>query len=332
MSAFKRLIFLLSTVLFILSCSSNTGYKPAFTGQQGELIIVCSNTWWKNDSLRNTLLNTLQVPYPNLPQAEPIFNIAHYTENNLNQLLERHRNILWFKEEVVVSTDVQKDVNASEQLIISVNAPDVNEALLEYQKQANNIISAFENKELERIKSKANSQANKDFKALLDSTLGFSLAITKDFKIIKKGADFVYFRRERTKKLSGTSHFVIDGIFAYTYPYTSDSTFTEGFQNFQRKKYLAPAIFGREKANYYVNQTVIPPVFDTLNFNGGFSTKMSGLWRLKNEFLGGPFVSYAFLNKDQTKVITIEAYLMALKFDKREYMKDLEGIIATFKE
>ena len=59
---------------------------------------------------------------------------------------------------------------------------------------------------------------------------------------------------------------------------------------------------------------------------------MSGLWRLKNEFLGGPFVSYAFLNKDQTKVITIEAYLMALKFDKREYMKDLEGIIATFKE
>ena len=332
MSVFKRVTLISLLALILLSCSNNTGYKPAFTGQQGELIIVCNNTWWANDSLRNTLLQTLQVPYPNLPQAEPIFNIAHYTEDNLNQLLERHRNILWFKEAAKSSSDIQYDVNAAAQLIISINAPNATAALDEYRKQATRVVTAFEKKELERISSKAFSVRNDAYSAILDSTFNCKLAIPKDFHLIKKSDNILYFRRERIKKLSGTTHFITDGIAVFSYPYHSDSTFSKSFQDFQRKNFLAPTIIGSSKANYYCNQNVIPAAFDTTNFLGKFATKYSGLWRLKNEFLGGPFVSYAFVNKAGTDVITIEAYVMAFKFDKREYMKDLEGIIATFKE
>jgi len=331
-SIFKQVSLYSILLISLFSCSSNTGYKPAFTGQQGELIIVCSNNWWSNDSLRNTLLQTLQVPYPNLPQAEPIFNVAHYTEGDLNQLLERHRNILWFKEALKSSSDIQYDVNAAAQLIISVNAKNATAALDEYRKQRNRIISAFEKKELDRISSKAKSAKNDAFTALLDSTFGCSMAIPKDFQVIKKAENILYFRRERIKKLSGTTHFITDGIAVFTYPYRSDSTFSKSFQDFQRKNFLAPVIIGTSPVNYYSNQTIIPAAFDTVNFKGQFATKYSGLWRLKNEFLGGPFISYAFLNKAGTKVITIEAYVMAFKFDKREYMKDLEGIIATYSE
>jgi len=50
------------------------------------------------------------------------------------------------------------------------------------------------------------------------------------------------------------------------------------------------------------------------------------LWNMENAFMGGPFVHYAFVDKTGKQLICVDGYVFAPKFDKREFLRELEAI------
>ena len=76
-----------------------------------------------------------------------------------------------------------------------------------------------------------------------------------------------------------------------------------------------------------------PDIFPGYSFfdNKGRSiVELRGLWEAYNDFMGGPFVSHSFVSADKQYVITLDAFVYAPRFDKRNYLRQVEAILYTF--
>jgi hypothetical protein len=58
---------------------------------------------------------------------------------------------------------------------------------------------------------------------------------------------------------------------------------------------------------------------------------MRGLWRTNNLTMGGPFVSYAFVDEPLGMLYYVEGFTFSPSKDQREIIRELETIIHTFK-
>jgi len=81
-----------------------------------------------------------------------------------------------------------------------------------------------------------------------------------------------------------------------------------------------------------VANEVIPPVFDTItDFPGGYAVETRGLWEVENDFMGGPFINYTFIDKANNKVITLDGYVYNPNDVKKYYLRELESIFFAAK-
>ncbi|MFW5773594.1 MAG: DUF4837 family protein, partial [Tangfeifania sp.] len=68
-------------------------------------------------------------------------------------------------------------------------------------------------------------------------------------------------------------------------------------------------------------------VFNIREHNGNYAFEMRGLWRLKNDFMGGPYVSLAVLDVENQRVIVGYGYVYAPNTDKRNYLRQVEAML-----
>ena len=72
------------------------------------------------------------------------------------------------------------------------------------------------------------------------------------------------------------------------------------------------------------------PSVEYLDFRGRAFAEMRGFWEVYNDYMGGPFVSHSFYSQDGKEIITLEAFVYAPKYDKRNYLREVESIIYSF--
>ena len=58
--------------------------------------------------------------------------------------------------------------------------------------------------------------------------------------------------------------------------------------------------------------------------------EMRGLWEVHKDYMGGPFISHSFYSPDGKDIIVLEAFVYAPKYDKRNYLRQVESIIYSF--
>ena len=54
------------------------------------------------------------------------------------------------------------------------------------------------------------------------------------------------------------------------------------------------------------------------------------MWDVKNDFMGGPFVSHSFYSRDGQDIIVVEAFVYAPRYDKRQYLRQVESILYSW--
>jgi hypothetical protein len=52
---------------------------------------------------------------------------------------------------------------------------------------------------------------------------------------------------------------------------------------------------------------------------------------VENDFMGGPFVSYTFVDEKRNRVVTLDGYVYAPNAPKRDLMIQLESIMYSMK-
>ncbi len=326
----KSFLYLLIFPIILLACSmEETNVKPAYTGQSGELLIVSSGSLW-NSNVGDSILEWFQPNFPMLPQGEAMFNLIHYQKDKLSQLTERHRNIIEIDIEPKFENKLvlQFEKNSKDQLYYVLRANSTQAAFEELQKSYPSIIQNIRDKERERYQQWLSLHHNEEIESSIKDSLGFSLNVPFGSVLLSLDGNYARIKWQREKILSGVKHFMEFGIVLYTVDYLSVDQFSlPGLKQIRNEE--LKRIPGPKPGSHMALQNVIEPELTVVKpLNGfAFGNEMRGLWRTTESFIGGPFISLAMLHENSNKIVIAEVFVLAPKFDKREFMKEAEAIV-----
>ena len=117
----------------------------------------------------------------------------------------------------------------------------------------------------------------------------------------------------------------------YTQPYIHDSTFSIHEMVKQRDLFTLDHIEGFRDSSYMAVYKEYIPNTKEINLANTYTIEYRGLWNMKNDFMGGPFIHYTLVDERRQRVINIDGFVYAPKFNKREYLRELEAIMRSIK-
>lgn len=327
-------LLLLFFVIFS-SCSKEGPRRlPRHSGEPGEVLVVMDENLWlgaPGDSLRSYF----ESYYPLLPQSEPSFSLLHFTPDEMSTLLRRHRNIL--RVEIGNESNGKKKLSlaedkwSNEQLFFTLIAPNQEAYYEMIPTELPKVISLINDKEVERIQQFYSRNGNDDLEMKLKRVYGLDIHIPADFKVAKSENGFTWLKRERIKYIGNTAHEITQGLFFYRYPYQSDSAFTQKAILSERDSVLKKNVPGPKEGTYMTTEYLFPPRSKAINLNGKYSVLTRGLWKTENYFMGGPFMSLTTTSTNDKNIICVSGFVFAPKFDKREYIREIEAMLRSVK-
>ena len=176
-----------------------------------------------------------------------------------------------------------------------------------------------------KTKCKKNS---KELQKIARDTAGVQIDLIHGFYLAESNADFTWFRKGKSK----TTPELQEEYYIYRTPYVSDQAFSLESLIQMRDSVLANHVKADVPDGEMSTEIRFEVMLDTISHNGKFATLMKGLWKIPAKFMGGPFVSLSFLDKEAQEIITIEGNVYAPHDKKREFMREIESIVRTAKE
>jgi hypothetical protein len=253
----------------------------------------------------------------------------------MSDLLRQHRNIIF----VTIGPDgndnpgvkVTRDKWSSHQIIFTINSPDESDFYKIIQNDLNSITGLINQTENDRLADKYRKNNNEQIEQILFKNFGLELYLPDDCKIAKEEKDFIWIKRERTRYIGNTAHEITQGFLVYRYPYSTAQSLDPASILSARDSVLKKYVPGPEKGSYMTTEYRLDPVSSVLSKNDRYTVLTSGLWRVENYFMGGPFRSFTTLSNDETYVISVSGFVFAPKFDKREYIREVEAVLSTIR-
>jgi len=294
------------------------------TGKAGELVIVIAPDVW-DAAPGEALRKTLAQPQLALPQDEPLFNLVNIPYEGYADIFKTSRNIV----EVKVSASVQetnikfkRNVHAYTQALVMIQAKNNKELTDLINAKADKISGFFLTAERERLSMNYKKYNDKEIRQAVEKKFGLTINVPPGFTVAKTKkdkSDFMWLHYE-TPEIS-------QGIFIYTYPYKSDSTFTAKNLEGKRNVFLKHNVPTEREGSYMTTEMDLPVFLNSLKVNGNYATEMRGLWKAQGDFMGGPFISLSILDLLHNRVVTIDGYVYAPSKNKRNLLRQVAAII-----
>lgn len=329
----KRTVFFLSAILSILFLNScnETKKKVALrsSGKTAELIVVTNNQTQWEENIGDSIRSFYQKEFKILPQPEPIFNLANVPLSTFmdSKMFRTHHNVLIVDIKPgakKTEMEARKDYWASPQRVIHITAPSREEFLQFFEEKKETILNNQMQSERERIYNLFQAFRDLNLREDIHKKFKFTLEMPKGFYIAKNFSNFAWIRKE-TKNNS-------QGFMIYTYDFNDTSAFNPTRIISYRDTLTKEFIPGPTEGSYMaVSKDYIKPEFITRNFLSMYAVETRGLWKLENDFMGGPFLSYTFVDEKRNRVITLDGYVYAPNAPKRDLMIQLEAIMYSLK-
>lgn len=319
-------IILCLAALLATGCKSGDGKQilPSISGKAGEVAVVCSKVEWEGEpggTLRALLCN--EVPY--LPQVEPMYDLFNVPQQAFNKVFRVHRNIIMIntdKKYTEPSYNKFNDVWATPQVVLVINAANGAMAAEAVKMYGDKILTTLEKTERSRITNNIGSFENADIRRTVNEMFGGSPCFPKGFTVKKKAEDFIWISYEPA--------YSIQGVLIWRYPYTGEADMTPEALAAKRNEVTKAQIPCTTEGSYMMLNPDIFPGYSFFDNKGRSIVELRGLWEAYNDFMGGPFVSHSFVSADKQYIITLDAFVYAPRFDKRNYLRQVEAILYTF--
>ncbi len=321
-----KLIISVSTslVLFLSSCNSEREpLLPNITGKAGEVVVVVNGTLWEGETNRifkETLADDTEV----LPQAEPMFNLVQIAWPSFTNIFKTHRNLVLVSlntSEPKAKMVVRRNVWAKPQIVIELIGPNEAELVTFAATQMERITNHFLVAERNRIIDNYRRYEKQEIGERLWKNHDLSVVVPAGFTLDVETDNFIWIANETPN----TSQ----GVLIYYYDYQSKETFTKDYLLNKRNEVLRRNVPGSVPGSYMTTDMLAPGLFNEFMRNGRYFAEMRGLWRVENDFMGGPFVSLTTLDEKKNRVITMEGFVYAPNTEKRNLLRQVEAILYT---
>ena len=320
-----RLMLLALVAVFAASCKDDgTLVKQNVGGKAGEIIIVANKAEWETEP-GNELRSILAAQYPYLPQAEPSYTLINIPHKSFTSLFEYHRNIIILKVDANLESKFTavEDVWAAPQTVIMITAPTREEAtkvIADHSEQLFNIINQAERNRIMRNSKRYEDVALRQFVA---DKFGGSPYFPKGYSLKKQTDNFVWISYETT--------YINLGIFVYRIPYKDSTSVQLESLMAETSNVMQENVPGMVDNSYMTISSEVTPGLAVMKYKNRNFVEMRGLWEVKNDFMGGPFVIHAFYDKNNPgEIIVVEGFVYAPRYDKRDYIRQVESILYSF--
>ncbi|MEM1318757.1 MAG: DUF4837 family protein [Bacteroidota bacterium] len=340
--------------LVFSSCADEVGRSleaPATAfGKANEVAVVADQALWEG-TVGDTFRNYFGSAYLILPQPEPIFDLRHYTPEQLSEEPIRKElrtyillgnvddgnsatsrlivndigsvNIEKSRSGEGYKTKVGRDKWAQGQLLIYLygfNDADLIENIRKNFPAASKRINDADRKQIEASTFQAGE--NRTLAGEIQGKMGVNFRLPADYVAVIKEPDLVWLRKE--------TDFASSNIMLHKIPYTDKSQLTkEGIKSIRDslgRKYVSTEIEGTYMR---INDIDLPMFTKVIEVNNNYTLEARGIWEIVNDFMGGSFLSYLILNTEKNELLFVDGFIHAPGKKKRERMQRLELVLAS---
>ncbi len=304
-----------------MSCGKNksTPYLAQSSGNINHVLVVMKEKDW-DSSLGEETKQIIGDIYQGLPVDEPNFKFFHVSPKQFTGFTRHSRNIIYFQRDTLNKFSVYENLYSKPQLFFLIQGEDENvlvNYLLENKKLIINSIKNGERKEKIRRIKKSPSKST-----ILSERLGITLIYPSIYKNVKDTTNFVWLEKQIIK---GTLN-----IISYRLPGNALSNPPKLNEVVRIRDSIGELyVPGRLTGTYMITEKDYKPYFYKLKVEEKVIFETKGIWEVKNDFMGGPFVNRIFKDKKTNEWIVLEGFTFAPSISKREYMFELNSILST---
>ena len=320
----KKILASVFALMALVSCGNRSEVLlPNVSGKAGEVIVVMNKPDWEG-ALGNATRELLAADCPWLPVREPLYSLVNIAPADLSNLFKVHRNIVFFDiDPQVAESGVKylKDRWARPQCLVSVAAPTSEEAIHFLATDGGKISAYIEQAERDRVISNTLHYEEKPLYGKVSEVFGGSPHFPTGYSLKKRTSDFVWVADEK--------QYTNQAVLIYKYPAEEDP-FTIEKIIAHRNAILKANVPGMFDNTWMTTGDYPAPYIEYLKYRGRSFAQVRGWWEVENDYMAGPFVSHSFYSPDGKEVVVAEAFLYAPKYDKRQYLRQVESILYSW--
>ncbi|HAE12627.1 MAG TPA: hypothetical protein DCG24_00265, partial [Bacteroidetes bacterium] len=322
----KLFLFLL-TITGVVSCKQvDSTNLPYSIGTVDEMVVVL-NSVDSTDTLFRVIDEYLGASYGYTPQPERRFNVIYADMATYQNTFERHRNLVFigdleqptafsrFIGELVGEDRVAKLKQAGNsfylplenmwshpQYVEAIVAADRDLLLADLDNILTGLLQRVSDRELNKIRSNQyvaghNLQVEE---ALADA--GINLQVPADFKALSVSKENFWFLRKSTIDMTAS-------IMIYWEPY-SDSAQLKPEYVLHLRDSLGLTYESSKVANSFMQTEYrVAQLHEQIDFNGAYALRSRGLWRLVNDFMGGPYINFWVYDEQHNRMVYLDGYV-----------------------
>ena len=325
MKGFLPLVLLFPIAL--TTCKSDSQpLLPDVGGTPGDVAVVINKADWDR-KIGEEYRRIFSLPYEMLPQYEPRYDLINVPYDAFNKLFQRHRNVIFteisprYTKSVML---IERDRYAKPQLLIHLQAPDDTAFIRLLGTSQQKIFSYLDRAERDRLLYLHGKSQDKNTHVKILNKHNVSLIIPKGYRIVVDTSDFTWVNQEVGS--------IIQGIVIYHYPFHDSSDFAFKKLIPVRDNFIKKYIPGEIEGSYMTTEKEFGPHYSEYLFNGKYVAEIRGLWKTETGIsMGGPFVSLSTVDEKNHRIVTIEGFVYAAGFDKRNYLRQVEAILYSVK-
>lgn len=325
MKQLKLLLILSITAVSLLGCKENSSkgktMLPNPAGAICDVLIVIDGESWKGE-LGRAYKAVLEDDYPYLPQSEPSFKVSRVSKDVFTSTANKFRNLIINKinpENKETKFVIQKDVYASQQVVVNVIAPSTLDAAIYVRENAARLREIFDQTEKDRYAELIKGQSEVELTDAVKEKFGVDLYFPTGYKLRTSQSNFMWISLETA--------YSSQGLLIFTTPYNSPADLTDKSILANSAYFMQKFVPGPSEGSYMVNESTVPPKFEKLMYKGREWCKIRGFWDVHKDFMGGPYISYSTLIKEKNEVLTLRAYVYSPKKEKRKTLLQTEALI-----
>lgn len=316
----KQLVIFLA-LASLLSCAEQSRVLPNPSGRAGEILIVMNDVHWEAESGK-LLHSAFTQDVAGLAWSEPIFDISRLPRAAYNDMVRIARNII----EVEVGDRYSvgkvkffKEQFSRTQAYVKIQAPDEQSLYDIIKENEMKLLSFFYSAERDRLVAYFAKNKNDEYQTKVKNTIGYDIVIPSLFNHDSfSGQGFIW--------LSGGNVDARTDLALYTIPCADEKHITLEYLIEKRDSIMKVNVPGPSEGAYMRTADVITPTFTQITLNKAPVYEVRGLWETTVDFMGGPFVSYAYYDAEAKIIKVLEGFVYAPHEDKRNLLRRVEAV------
>ena len=311
----KKALFFCACCL-ILACADRSAENPDNSGAINHISLIIEDELW-NGEVGDSIRNKLASPVVGLPDEEPLFTINQYPLRLLEGFMSDSRTVLVVKKKPGKNFKIIRNDPARRQQVVHISGNTVAEIVRTLEQKSPSLIQLMRDAEFEEMQKRIDSERVNP--AILRNQFQIDIGMTPQYRIAYKAPNFVWFKKDI---ISGNLNLLV-----YQIPMRNDR---HGLNILKLRDSIGAAhIHGTAADSDMVTENAFAPYVSQLTIGGKKVIETRGTWELKNDFMSGPFINFAFFDTEKRRILILEGFCYAPSRQKRDLLFELETLMRS---